>query len=561
MTMKAGARPRFDLDALRDLAGAKVFARGEIYQGDGLVRLLALEPGRVLAQVAGTEDYRTELKGRGRQISGECSCPAFEDWGFCKHMVATALAANAAGGDAEAEGAGALSRIRDHLKQKGVDALVAMIVDLAERDPALFRKLDLAAAAVHADDKTLEARLRKAIDGATRTRGFVDYGAARGWADGVDAALGAVAALASGPRAGIALKLMEHGIARIEGAAAEIDDSDGHCGALMHRARDIHCAAACASRPEPVQLARDLFARETGSDYGIFDGAAALYADALGEKGLAEYRRLAVEAWEKLPPRSGKARERPEFSGNYRQLGDILDFFAERDGDVDARIALRAKDLSSPWSYLHLAEFCLAQGRGEEALRRAEEGLWLFEDAPPDERLVLFAVDLLAKAGRKKDAATQLRRAFEKAPSLELYAKLRKLGGEAARDSAVTFLETRLAAKTAGPWNVADLLVRILMEEKMFDAAWAAAPKYAASTEAKAALAEASEATHPREAVAVYSGRIDHLVETGAGSSYAQAAKLVARMAGLRSAAEQADYVAALKTRFGRKRNFMKLLE
>jgi hypothetical protein len=35
---------------------------------------------------------------------------------------------------------------------------------------------------------------------------------------------------------------------------------------------------------------------------------------------------------------------------------------------------------------------------------------------------------------------------------------------------------------------------------------------------------------------------------------------LLARMAGLRSAPEQAAYVAELKLRFGRKRNLMKLL-
>jgi uncharacterized Zn finger protein len=32
---------------------------------------------------------------------------AIEDWGFCKHVVAVALAANAMGGDVEEEGAGA----------------------------------------------------------------------------------------------------------------------------------------------------------------------------------------------------------------------------------------------------------------------------------------------------------------------------------------------------------------------------------------------------------------------------------------------------------------------
>ena len=322
-----------------------------------------------------------------------------------------------------------------------------MVVELAERDPALFRKLDLAATAMHGDDKTLEARLRKAIDGATRIRDFVDYGEARAWAAEVETALDAVAALASGPRAGIALRLMERAIDKIEQASGNIDDSNGHCGALMHRARDIHCAAACASRPDPVLLARDLFARETETDYGIFEDAAALYADALGEKGLAEYRRLALEAWEKLPPRSGKAKDSREFSNGYSRLADILDFFAEREGDVEARIALRAKDLSSSWRYLQLAEFCLAQGREAEALRRAEEGLWLFEDDRPDQRLVVFAVDLLAKAGREKDAARQLRGAFEKAPSLAPYVRFRKFGGEAVRARAVQFLEARLALR------------------------------------------------------------------------------------------------------------------
>ncbi len=84
-------------------------------------------------------------------------------------MVATALAANAGGAGAEAEEAGAELRIRHYLQSKGVDELVGMLLDLAEDDPALFRKLDMASAVAHADDKTLEARLRKTIDAATRT--------------------------------------------------------------------------------------------------------------------------------------------------------------------------------------------------------------------------------------------------------------------------------------------------------------------------------------------------------------------------------------------------------
>ena len=95
--MKTSDHSRFDIGALRALAGEKVFARGAEYHRDRLVEVLALEPGRVLAQVSGNEEYRT---GHGTQIGGECSCPAIEDWGFCKHIVAAALAANAVGGAA-----------------------------------------------------------------------------------------------------------------------------------------------------------------------------------------------------------------------------------------------------------------------------------------------------------------------------------------------------------------------------------------------------------------------------------------------------------------------------
>ena len=371
--------------------------------------------------------------------------------------------------------------------------------------------------------------MRKAIDSATRTGGYVDYREAEGWAANVDEVLATVAELASGGRAGLALELVVRAIDRIEGAAEEIDDSDGHCSALLDRAAEIHLAATRVVRPEPVALARDLFARETQSDWETFAGAAALYADVLGEEGLAEYRRLANEAWEKLPARAGKALQSDEFVGGYHELKGILDFFAERDGDVEARIALRAKDLSSPWSYLELADFCLAQGREEEALRRAEEGLWVFEDGRPDERLVLFAVGLLAKAGRSADAEAHLWRAFEKAPSLELYGRLRKLGGEAARARATTFLEARLVNETRtamGPSRRSSH--RYPDAREGFRRGLGGRPHARASIGVKEALARASEATHPREALEVYAERVEQLASSGGNPAYAEAAKLIA---------------------------------
>jgi len=550
---------RFAVDALRRMAGDAVFARGQAYHQDGLVEILLQEPGRVVARVSGSEDYRTVLTGDGTQIGGECSCPAFEDWGFCKHLVAVALTANEIGDD---DGTGPAERIRGYLQSKGVDALVAMILDLAERDDSLYRRLEMDAAAASDNDDVLDTRFRRAIDEATDTGGFVHYREAAGWADEVEAVLDRIEALASEGRAALALGLIDHALSRIEDAINQIDDSAGHCGGLLERAHDIHFEACRVARPDPVTLAGELYAREVEGDWDTFHNSAALYADILGESGLAELRRLAAAAWDKIPPLPGGRRAKDDFSSERGRLAAIMDFFAERDADDDARIAIRARDLSSPWRYLELARFCLSQGREADALRHAEDGLWLFEDDPPDERLTAFAVDLHLGAGRIGAAETLLWRAFDRQPSLDLYQRLRGIGGEAARDRAIAALRARLAKSPPQlRWSSpADLLIRVLMAESLFTEAWDTAQDHDASGGLKEMLAQASETTHPREALAVYAARVDQLVDAGGNPNYEEACKLVARMGALRGADEQAAHVLDLKTRFKTKRNFMKLL-
>ena len=67
------AKNRFDIETLRELAGERSFARGQEYYRDGSVQILSLGSKRVVAEVSGTEDYRTVLTGRGVEIDGDCS--------------------------------------------------------------------------------------------------------------------------------------------------------------------------------------------------------------------------------------------------------------------------------------------------------------------------------------------------------------------------------------------------------------------------------------------------------------------------------------------------------
>jgi hypothetical protein len=146
---------RFDEVALRVMASDLTFARGRTYCDNGKVELVAIEAAEIVARVLGAEVYRTKLKGSGKRFAGECSCPAFADRGFCKHLVATALAANGLSSDAAEEIGNRFSRIRDHLRAQGVEALVEKLMALAERDGALFCDLELAAATAREDDKSV----------------------------------------------------------------------------------------------------------------------------------------------------------------------------------------------------------------------------------------------------------------------------------------------------------------------------------------------------------------------------------------------------------------------
>src|ERR1700694_3292771 len=295
METAAGSN-RFDVAALRDVAGEKVFARGAAYHEDGQVEIVTFDRTRVLARVIGSEVYRCELVGMGKKFSGACSCPAFSDWGFCKHLVATALTANSLGSEALEQASGRFAKIREHLRAKGVEGLVEMVVGLAERDPSLLKELELSAAAATAVDKTLLAQFKKAITEATRTRGFVEYRNMRDWVQRIESLLDRIAGLVEAGRAALVLQLLDHFFARMDEACNEVDDSDGGGGDIYAKACEIHLAACRKAKPDPVALARALFTREVDSDWEFFHGASEAYEDILGDAGLAEYGRLARAA-------------------------------------------------------------------------------------------------------------------------------------------------------------------------------------------------------------------------------------------------------------------------
>jgi len=571
----AAGSHRFDLAALRDVAGEKVFARGTAYHEDEAVEIVTFDRTRVLARVIGSEVYRCELVGMGKKFSGECSCPAFSDWGFCKHLVATALTANSLGSEALEQASGRFAKIREHLRGKGVEGLVEMVVGLAERDPSLLKELELSTAAAGADDTTLLAQFKKAITEATRTHGYVEYRKMRGWVQGIESVLDRIAGLIESGRAALVLRLLDHFFARMDEALDNIDDSDGGGADVYAKACDIHLAACRQARPDPIALARALFAREVESDWEFFHGASEAYEDVLGDVGLAEYRRLATEAWKEIRPQRATARQvqDDQFSKRYA-LGAILESFAEREEDLDGVIAIRARDLSTAHDYLGIAQLCLDHGREPEALKWAEDGLWQFEDNP-DERLIFFASDLYRRIGREEDAGKLLWRTFERRPSIALYERLKSAAGsnrmlaDAVRDRALAWLKAELGkpvGRSGMRWSTPpEIFIQLAMAEGQLADAWMVVNSHGCSEVLLGQLAEASEHSHPAEALKVYTDRVERMVRIGGQSNYENAYNMIERMRllrdGLGETRQHLAYLYDLRTRHKAKRNFMKLFE
>jgi uncharacterized Zn finger protein len=568
MARQTKTKPVFDVAKLRDAAGNKVFARGEEYHADGSVDILTFSNSRVTAQVTGTQPYFVDLACNKGELSGSCSCPAYVDHGFCKHMVATGLAANDHDPD---DGPGdSPDTIENTLRSLDHEALVKLVIDIARSDPKALHTLSLKTALIslaNSDAPSLAKKLKREIKAATRVGEFLAYDEVPAWAARIEELIDSIEGLLTKGHGALVMELADLLREQLNDAFEAIDDSDGQMGTLVSRAIELHLAACRLACPDPVRLAKDLFAREMADDFGLED-TIETYADLLGESGRQEMERLATEAWTKMRvPRVGVDNDDDD-AWSYPQLATMLDRFAADRGDLQARIDIRKRDLSNPGRYLDLAKLCEEHGRTDEAIKWVEDGLFVFEDNR-DDRLLLYAADLFMRHGRADDRSALLWRAFARSPSVDLHKKLiRNLKGDSrvqATDRAIELIKTR--KPDAGRWrlqNDDDLVVSILSSERRLDEAWALANSAKCTVYCLEELAQASEKSHPRQALEVHQRRVTRLVQTGGNHNYAEAQRLIKRMRIVAEQGGEADGQAAFESdllaKHHAKRNFVKLM-
>jgi uncharacterized Zn finger protein len=567
---------------IRRLAGAQSYQRGVDYFSNGHVESLEERDLSVHAVVRGNQDYTVTLTADEGVLDYSCDCPAATGGAFCKHCVAVALAwlnRDRAVGPAS-RGRAKVVTLTDAgkiLQAEAKDTLVRMVLDWAKDDDRLQERLILYAARRSGPD-TGAAAARRAFEKAVRVRDFVPYREAPGWARGVDDAIDSVEQLLNDGQAASVIELCESALQSLLGAIQAVDDSDGHFGVLCDRLQDIHYRACEEARPDPVELAARLFQWELHSDFDVFHGAVAQYADILGAKGMRVYRDLAEVEWAKVPARTVKD-ERSEFGQHFR-ITRIMESLAQASGNIEQLVAVMSRDLSHAYDYLKIAEVYREARQHDNALLWVEKGLKAFPDHT-DSRLREFAAEEYHRRRRHDDAMKLMWAEFSERPFLETYKTLERHAKKARgwtewRERTLAEIRLRIAkakekarGQTRPRWMPADdnhsLLVEIFLYEGNPEEAWREAQTGGCSDSLWLRLAAAREKEHPEDAAPVYLKYAEAGVAAISNGRYEDSVSLLVKTAAvmkrLDRSAEFVRNLEALRVKYKIKRNFVKLVE
>jgi len=572
---------------LKQLTDSRSWQRGVDYHQSGNVLSILEDKAVVVGKVSGTRNYKVKLWVEDGEVDGSCDCPMGDAGVFCKHCVAVGLTYLEGGVKSAQKGkpskkdrsasepATTVDDVRKYLSGQKTDALVEIIIQQMMEDDNLQRRLMIKAAHYQQKGPNIKA-LRKLITQATNTYDFVDYYSAHNFSKGVQDAVDSIEELLSEGYAKEVIELAEYALARVEEALGNMDDSDGYMGDILERLQEIHHKACVKAKPDPEALAKRLFEWELATDWDTFYEAAETYADVLGEKGLAVYRRLAEAEWEKIPPLKPGQMERSYDHQRYR-LTSIMESLAYVDDNIEALVEIKSKDLSSAYHFLEIAQVYKDAGESDKALEWAEKGLQAFPEHT-DSRLREFLANEYHRLKRHSEAMQLIWADFIERPGLENYKTLKKHAERTAewakwRQQALEHIRAVISEGKKGPRRMDrywfdkqdnSTIVEIFIWEKDMESAWQEAKAGGCSEYLWLQLAKLREKEHPADAIDVYQSQVDPIVGQTNNRAYIEAMQLIKKiqqlMKKLGKEKEFAEYVSSLKVKYKPKRNFIKLL-
>lgn len=365
------------------------------------------------------------------------------------------------------------------------DEARALLVRAAEWHEDVARTVRLAAAVGGLD--RLKA-LRVEVDQSLRTRRFLGYWESSAWATDATPVVEALAREVESAPSQDLVFLLERAVGHLIKVILRADDSNGMIGGLARDVLDLHARSCDAAVADPVRLAKWMV-RFTFDDQDFFMVDPVRYAAALGERGLAAYRR-------EVSKRTDNAIGDRSFAGSY-----ALERLAVLDRDGPQLIALLGGNLTNAYQYARVAEAMIEIGDVDAALDWARRGIaqtsgWQVA------KLYDLAVGLLANLGDTTAVLDMRREQHQRLPSAATYGYLHVAAvGEARWEAERPSARELLAERDPGG------LIDVLLADGEPEAAWVAAvgnPSWALGDQRWQRLAEAREPADPSGAMDVH---------------------------------------------------------
>jgi hypothetical protein len=370
------------------------------------------------------------------------------------------------------------------------------------------------------------AELRAEVDRGLRTRRFLGYRESSEWTRAARPVVEELRSVAAASPSRDLVLLVERAVGHVVKVILQADDSNGTIGDLARELLEVHAVVCDAGVADPVKLA-GWMVRFSCDDQDFFEVDPVRYAGALGEHGLAEYRRAIEERGD---------------GGRVFAVRWARERLAVLDGDGEAIASLLGGDLSAPHQFVRVCEAMAELERDEEVVLWARRGI-----AETDGWQVERLYDLACVVHERRDALAEVlrlrREQHERMASASTYSLLSR-----AADGVGAWEIERDAARLALRERDLGGLVDALLDEGEVEEAWSVAhedPDWDPGSHRRLRLTEAIEARRPEQALPYYLLVADEmLLETGR-RAYARATPVLEHARRAAEAAGQSEWFAA----------------
>lgn len=555
---------------LQSEAGSAAFGRGIGYFQSGFVGALRVHKHGVQAKVSGQRQYQVRLTWSDG-FDYHCNCPMGVQGDCCKHCVAVGLAWLDRDAESDSTVESEDERIRNWLESRKKQQLISMIMEASESDDQLFKRLSLMASASSLDLNALKQSISNTI-----ATDYIDYYEMNSYVDELSSVTDLLESLLDDGHASEVQQLSLYAVDCMAEAFESMDDSDGAAASEMESWQEIHFRACQAAPPatdeQREELANMLFERELNADWDEFYACAETYADLLGEAGIAEFKRLVEQAWEKLPVLMPGKKE--EYRHDRFRVTSMMESLAKLSGDVDVQVAIKARDLSRPYYFLQIAELLAKANRFDEALDWAEKGVAAFE-REPDSRLEAYLAELYAQRQAFGKAVGIAWKPFVRQPSLRSWDTLKAFSSKAKvwesewRQQALDHIRHQInedKKRGVTRWHKPDhsLLVQIFLHEDEVESAWLEANEGDCSADLWKRLGEKLGDSEPLQATFCWQQLVEPLINRKNNGAYSEAVRMMVTIGQWMKQADKEHafrlWIQEIRMRHKPKRNLMKAM-